>query len=279
MPRLPMSAAAAPLALALPLALAPAAAGQDVIYYSDALVSPAPAGPSTGETFIQSANVGVLISPDGSKIWGYSAEAGGLTPLPVDVPEEERGEVRPVVSGNVAMVVVGDAVYAYGGESGEWGSHPVGGREDARPIVGQNVAAIRVADGVYAFSGLAGAGGLHPLAEDEQSDGPAVGAGYVKVASDKGFGMFSAKTGTWGSVKYPAPPAEPAAPAGGAAAAEDAAAGAAAAAEAVVDAVEDVAEEIGEAARAADPAAEETATEEPPAAAEPAPAPPEDGTK
>lgn len=288
MPRFQFTAA---LAAAAPLALAAPAVGQETVI-SETIISQdgvvnstalegvifpdfgsvaQSSAPSTGETFVQSATVGVLISPDGSKVWGYSAEAGGLTPLPVDVPEEERGKIRPVVSGSVAMIVVDGTAYAYGGESGEWGSQAIGDRENAVPIVSVATAAIRVAGGVYAFSGITGTGGLHPLAEDETTSGPSVGSSYVTVASNRGFGIFSAQAGRWGSVKYPEPPAkeEPAEdesaeerPAG-----DDDAAGA---------------EMKDDAPVAEEPAAEETPAEAPPAdkpeepagRAEPAPAPP-----
>ncbi|MFH5804042.1 hypothetical protein [Alienimonas sp. DA493] len=163
-----------------------------------------PGGSSTGETFVQGRGVGVLISPDGSQVWGWSAEAGELVPLPATVPEADRGRFRPVVGGGVAMVVTGGTAYAFGGASGEWGSHPIGDRRNAVPIVGNQVAAIRTADGVYAYSGVTGTGGLHPLEAEEQIDGPAVGEGYVRVASDRGFGVFSAQAGKWGSVRYAA---------------------------------------------------------------------------
>ena len=204
----------AALAAALPLALAAPAVGQETIIYDSAVIyEPAPraglgspASAPTGETFVRSGKVGVLISPDGSKVWGYAAKAGGLTPLPVDVPEAERGKVRPVVSQGAAMVVVDGVAYAYGGESGAWGSQEIGDRKNAVPIVGGTVAAIRVAGGVYAFSGVTGTGGLHPLADDEETSGPSVGDSYATVASDRGFGIFSAEAGKWGSVTYPEPP-------------------------------------------------------------------------
>ena len=259
------------LAAAVPLVLAAAAAGQEAVE-----VAPL----TTGETFVQSAgDVGVLISPDGSKVWGYSAEAGGLTPLPVDVPREERGKVRPVVSGAVAMVVVDGVAYAYGGESGQWGSQKIGDRENAVPIVGGEVAAIRVEGGVYAFSGVTGTGGLHPLAEGEKTSGPGVGVRYVRVASDRGFGIFSAKAGKWGSVTYPEPPAAPAEDAED----EPAPDGGKSDEEIVEEVVEEAAEEMEEVAEAVQEAVSEAiegtkaADPEPPAEpAEPAPAPPEE---
>ena len=164
----------------------------------------------TGELFIQGRRVLVLISPDGSQVWGWSQASGKMTPLPVEVPEEERGEVEPVLSQSVAMLTVGGVAYAFGGSSGEWGSHPIGDRPDGvdgfgTPIVGTSVAAIRTADGVYAYSGETGTGGLHPLEENEEAVGPAVGQDYVMVRSPQSFGMFSGETGTWGSVRYEAP--------------------------------------------------------------------------
>ncbi|QDT18220.1 hypothetical protein [Alienimonas californiensis] len=162
----------------------------------------APAGSPTGETFLHGQGAGVLISPDGSQIWGWSAAVGDLVPLPVAVPEADRGNVQPVVGQGVVMFVTGGSVYAFGGASGEWGSHPIGERATATPIVGSHVAAIRTADGVYAYSGLTGSGGLHPLDADERIDGPAVGGNYVRVASERAFGLFSAKAGKWGSVRY-----------------------------------------------------------------------------
>ena len=161
--------------------------------------------PDTGETWVSSAGIGVLISPDGSKVWGYSEIIGGLAPLPVDVPEAERGKIAPVVSPNIAALIVDGTAYFYGGASGEWGAQTIGDREDARPIVSPSVGVIRVADGVYAYSGITGTGGLHPLAEGEKTGGPAVGLGYARVASDRGFGIFSARAGKWGSVTYPKP--------------------------------------------------------------------------
>lgn len=163
-----------------------------------------PAGSPTGETFLHGQGAGVLISPDGSQIWGWSAAVGDLVPLPVAVPEADRGRVQPVVGQGVVMFVTGGSVYAFGGSSGEWGSHPIGDRRNATPIVGSRVAAIRTADGVYAYSGVTGTGGLHPLDADERTDGPAVGQDYARVASDRGFGVFSAQAGKWGSVRYAA---------------------------------------------------------------------------
>ena len=258
MPRFKFAA----LAAAVPLVFVAPAVGQDAVEA---------AALDTGETFVQSAgDVGVLISPDGSKIWGYSAEAGGLTPLPVDVPEAERGKVRPVVGGSVAMVVVDGVAYAYGGKSGEWGRQEIGDRENVVPIVGGEVAAIRVGGGVYAFSGVTGTGGLHPLAADEKTDGPGVGVRYVRVASDRGFGIFSAKAGKWGSVKYPEPPA-------GEQPEESAAGDDESDAESVRATVNDAVEELSEMAEElteGQPVIGEP-TADVPAAAEPAPAPPE----
>ncbi|MEM9701636.1 MAG: hypothetical protein AAF907_04245 [Planctomycetota bacterium] len=151
---------------------------------------------------MQGTNVLVLISPDGSRIWGWSQESGKMMPLPVPVPEAERGKVQPIVGHRVAMLIVDGTVYAYGGKSGAWGSHPIGDRENAVPIVGMGVAAIRTADGVYAYSGLAGKGGLHALDADEAAFEPIVGIDYSMVRTPKSFGMFSADTGTWGSVRY-----------------------------------------------------------------------------
>ena len=164
----------------------------------------------TGETWIQGQAVGVLISPDGSRVWGYSAAAGGLTPLPVEVPEAERGAVAPVVGPGVAMLIVDGTVYAYGGASGEWGVQPVGDRAGATPVVAVSIAAVRVEGGVYAYSGTTGTGGLHPLGEGEEAIQPTVGPGIVTVRSARGFGVFSGAAGTWGSVRYPAADGDPA---------------------------------------------------------------------
>ena len=281
----------AALAATMPLVFAPIAVGQQGVFTEPV---PAQGGfvgggfgtafPETGETTVESQGVGVLISPDGSKVWGFALASGGLAPLPVDVPEEERGTLQPVVSGGILMLVVDGVAYAYGGESGEWGSQEIGDRENAVPIVGSDVAAIRVAGGVYAFSGVTGTGGLHPLGDGEVTGGPVVGAQYVKVASDRGFGYFSARAGKWGSVKYPEPPAgEDAGDEDGTDEGDDA--GAPAPAEQVEEIMEEAGEaieEIGEAVEEAMEEAAEQAAEAPadspadtPAPAEPAPAPPE----
>ena len=128
---------------------------------------PSEPSPDTGETFVQGRRVLVLISPDGSKVYGWSQASGKMTPLPVDVPKEERGELQPIIGDDVAAVTVNGTIYAYGGSSGKWGSYQVGA--------------------------------------DEQVVGPSVGQDYVMVRSKQGFGMFSAETGTWGSVRYPQP--------------------------------------------------------------------------
>ncbi|NNJ25147.1 hypothetical protein LzC2_12100 [Planctomycetes bacterium LzC2] len=168
---------------------------------------------------MQGRHVLVLISPDRSKVWGWSQSSGKMTPLPVDVPEEERGKVQPIVGQDVAMLVVGGTVYAFGGSSGKWGSHPVGERDAVNhlgvPVVGTTVAATRTADGVYAYSGVSGKGGLHELGEGEEAVAPSVGIDYAMVRSPKSFGMFSAETGTWGSVRYPQPQGESAPDNGG----------------------------------------------------------------
>ena len=147
-----------------------------------------------------------LVSPDGSKVWGYDSAGGELVPLPVDIPEEERGKVAPVLGAGVMMLKAGGKAYAFGG--GAWAEQDLGDRTDAPPIVSKSVGAIKVEAGVYGFSGVTGSGELYELGEDEKDAQPSVTDGAVIVKSKTGFAVFGAAGGTWASVAYPEPPAK-----------------------------------------------------------------------
>ena len=273
MPRITFAA----LAAAAPLVLAAPAVGQETAISETVVSQNAPSGvsyrtiPATGETFLYGAGLGLppaggaggvaaLVSPDGSKVWGYDSAGGELVPLPVDIPEEERGKVAPVLGAGVMMLKAGGKAYAFGG--GNWAEQDLGDRTDAPPIVSKSVGAIKVEAGVYAFSGVTGSGELYELGEDEKDAQPSVTDGAVIVKSKTGFAVFGAAGGTWASVAYPDPPAG-----------EDPAdEPPAATEESAVD------EPPAEGATADTPEAPVTGDDrdDAPAKAEPAPAPPED---
>ena len=182
MPR-PFRPLAALAAAALPLVFAPHPAAAQIYggsgFEGEVVYGPpvqyAPSRPSTGERFSYgSGSAGVLISPDKSQVWGFSKATGKLVPLDADIEESMRDRLNPLVGGDVVAMKLGDAVHAFSGETGTWGTHELG--------------------------------------DDAEEASPTVSSGLAYVATKSGFAVFTAQSGEWTSVEYDAakPDAEPA---------------------------------------------------------------------
>jgi len=113
-----------------------------------------------GETLIQSGGsdgvptLFVLVSPDGDRAWGYSAEKGEWKPAPVT--GEADAKLVPVVSSAAAVMTEGRRVHAFSGLKGEWDTLELPEGAEAQPSVGQDYAEVRTAKAVSIFSARTG---------------------------------------------------------------------------------------------------------------------------
>lgn len=139
----------------------------------------------------------LLISPDKTRLWGYSTEKGEWKDS--GFKGGDGAAVVPILGGSVAVFRTRDKAYAFGSESGEWDSVDLSG--PGTPIVGTHVAAIGEGRKVHAFSSLKGEWDTLELPEGTNPV-PVVGTDYAQVRTDKLVAVFSARTGTWAAVEF-----------------------------------------------------------------------------
>jgi hypothetical protein len=93
----------------------------------------------------------LVVSTDGSRVWGYSVETGKWQPAPLDDADETRLGV-PVLGGAVGFITEGRRVHAFSSLEGEWDTLQVPEKGDLQPVVGTDYAEVRTKSGLSLFS-------------------------------------------------------------------------------------------------------------------------------
>ena len=146
--------------------------------------------------WVESSQLTVAVSKSGKTFYGYSTHTGTWDKVHV---ENAVKEFSPIVSGEVACLIVGKRAYAFGGQAGRWDSIELAASPEASwPLIDSNLACIVAGSRVYAFSGAAGRWDSIDLSGTKSPVAPVTdGQNRVRVEVGSKIYMFSAITGRW----------------------------------------------------------------------------------
>jgi hypothetical protein len=106
----------------------------------------------------------VVVSPDKTRVWGYSTEKGEWKKMPFD--GRKARAIQPILGVSVAVVAEGPKVHAFGAVKGEWDTLELPEGTEPQPVVGGDCAEFRTKTSISVFSAKTGTWATVKFAEE-----------------------------------------------------------------------------------------------------------------
>ena len=157
-----------------------------------------------------SQGVAILISDDNESISAYCAETGKWITQKVSPAEGEV--IAPALSGKIAYCQVGDKLYAFSAQTGEWGQLELDSKENLGFRISDSFIVAHNKNQLHGFAASKGVWKTidikpAPVAEKQLSSSDILeNAGYVAGAAfftiNNHLYAFSGITGNWDSINF-----------------------------------------------------------------------------